>query len=79
MLDTAILYDKYKTDQIKKAILIGSCNGEIPSEIAICRIETLSVVNKQGDIIEKQVECWLIGEDGRSGFKGIVVDKSSKE
>ncbi|KJV74355.1 TrbI/VirB10 family protein [Orientia tsutsugamushi] len=78
LLDTAILYDKYKTDQIKKAILIGSCNGEIFSERATCRIETLSVVNKQGDIIEKQVECWLIGKDGRSGIKGIVVDKSSK-
>nr|WP_162563015.1 hypothetical protein [Orientia tsutsugamushi] len=54
MLDTAILYDKYKTDQIKKAILIGSCNGEISSERAKCRIETLSVVNNQGDIIEKK-------------------------
>ncbi|SPR10629.1 conjugal transfer protein [Orientia tsutsugamushi str. Gilliam] len=77
LLDTAILYDKYKTDQIKKAILIGSCNGEMSSERAKCRIETLSVVNKQGDIIEKKVEGWLIGEDGRSGIKGIVVDKSS--
>ncbi|KJV52712.1 putative conjugative pilus assembly protein [Orientia tsutsugamushi str. Gilliam] len=36
------------------------------------------MINKQGDIIEKQVEGWLIGEDGRSGIKGIVVDKSSK-
>nr|WP_230597599.1 TraB/VirB10 family protein [Orientia tsutsugamushi] len=78
LLDTAILYDEYKTDQIKKAILIGSCNGEMSSERAKCRIETLSVINKQGDIIEKQVEGWLIGEDGRSGIKGIVVDKSSK-
>ncbi|SPM45274.1 conjugal transfer protein [Orientia tsutsugamushi] len=78
LLDTAILYDEYKTDQIKKAILIGSCNGEISSERAKCRIETLSVVNNQGDIIEKKVEGWLIGEDGRSGIKGIVVDKSSK-
>lgn len=78
LVDTAILYDEYKTDQIKKAILIGSCNGDISSERAKCRIETLSVVNKQGDIIEKQVEGWLIGEDGRSGIKGIVVDKSSK-
>ncbi|WP_371253555.1 TraB/VirB10 family protein [Orientia tsutsugamushi] len=78
LLDTAILYDKYKTDQIKKAILIGSCNGEMSSERAKCRIETLSVVNNQGDIIEKKVEGWLIGEDGRSGIKGIVVDKSSK-
>ncbi|SPP26335.1 conjugal transfer protein [Orientia tsutsugamushi] len=78
LLDTAILYDEYKTDQIKKAILIGSCNGEMSSERAKCRIETLSVVNNQGDIIEKKVEGWLIGEDGRSGIKGIVVDKSSK-
>ncbi|WP_190812268.1 hypothetical protein [Orientia tsutsugamushi] len=54
LLDTAILYDEYKTDQIKKAILIGSCNGEISSERAKCRIETLSVVNNQGDIIEKK-------------------------
>ncbi|WP_371220215.1 TraB/VirB10 family protein [Orientia tsutsugamushi] len=77
LLDTAILYDKYKTDQIKNAILIGSCNGEMSSERAKCRIETLSVVNNQGDIIEKKVEGWLIGEDGRSGIKGIVVDKSS--
>ncbi|WP_258230665.1 TraB/VirB10 family protein [Orientia tsutsugamushi] len=77
LLDTAILYDEYKTDQIKKAILIGSCNGEMSSERAKCRIETLSVINKQGDIIEKKVEGWLIGEDGRSGIKGIVVDKSS--
>ncbi|KJV76620.1 bacterial conjugation TrbI-like family protein [Orientia tsutsugamushi str. UT76] len=77
LLDTAILYNKYKTDQIKNAILIGSCNGEMSSERAKCRIETLSVVNNQGDIIEKKVECWLIGEDGRSGIKGIVVDKSS--
>ncbi|QES95801.1 hypothetical protein F0363_02260 [Orientia tsutsugamushi] len=77
LLDTAILYDEYKTDQIKKAILIGSCNGEMSSERAKCRIETLSVVNNQGDIIEKKVEGWLIGENGRSGIKGIVVDKSS--
>ncbi|SPR13170.1 hypothetical protein [Orientia tsutsugamushi] len=75
LVNTAILYDKYKTDQIKKAILIGSC---ISSERAKCRIETLSVVNKQGDIIEKHVEGVLIGEDERSGIKGIVVDKSSK-
>ncbi|SPR06436.1 conjugal transfer protein [Orientia tsutsugamushi] len=31
--------------------------------------------NKQGDIIEKHVEGWLIGEDGRFGIKGIVVNK----
>ncbi|KJV55057.1 bacterial conjugation TrbI-like family protein [Orientia chuto str. Dubai] len=58
LLNTAILYDEYKTDQIKKAILIGSCNGDISSERAKCRLETLSVINNKGEIIE--VEGWLM-------------------
>ncbi|KJV54765.1 bacterial conjugation TrbI-like family protein, partial [Orientia chuto str. Dubai] len=77
LLNQAILYDEYKTDQIKKAILIGSCNGDVASERAKCRLETLSVINNTGDIIEKKVEGWLIGEDGLPGIKGMVVDKSS--
>jgi conjugal transfer pilus assembly protein TraB len=36
------------------------------------------LVNKEGKIIEKgKVEGWVMGEDGRSGIKGMVVDKSS--
>ena len=34
-------------------------------------------MNNSGDIIEKPVEGWLIGEDGRPGIKGDVIDKSS--
>lgn len=77
LVDTAIFSKGYKTPQIKEAILIGSCTGDISSERAKCRIETISLVNSDGDIIEKQVEGWLIGEDGRPGIKGVVVDKSS--
>ena len=77
LVDTANFSKGYKTNQIKEAILIGSCNGDISSERAKCRLETVSLVNNKGDIIEKKIEGWLIGEDGRPGIKGIVVDRSS--
>ncbi|XVN43550.1 MAG: TraB/VirB10 family protein [Candidatus Rickettsia vulgarisii] len=77
LVDTANFSKGYKTKQIKEAILIGSCSGDISSERAKCRLETVSLINNKGDIIEKNVEGWLIGEDGRPGIKGIVVDKSS--
>ncbi|MCX4084227.1 TraB/VirB10 family protein [Rickettsia hoogstraalii] len=77
LVDTAIFSKGYKTEQIKEAILIGSCSGDISSERAKCRLETVSLLNSHGKIIEKPVEGWLIGEDGRPGIKGIVVDRSS--
>ncbi len=77
LVDTAIFSKGYKTEQIKEAILIGSCTGDISSERAKCRLETVSLLNSNGEIIEKPVEGWLIGEDGRPGIKGIVVDRSS--
>ncbi|RYE16307.1 MAG: conjugal transfer protein TraB, partial [Sphingobacteriaceae bacterium] len=51
--------------------------GDISSERAKCRLQTLSLKNRKGEIIEKPIEGWVIGEDGRAGIKGIVVDKSS--
>lgn len=77
LTDHAIFSKAYKTEQIKEAILIGSCVGKANSDRAECRVETLSLVNRNGQIIEKQVEGWLIGEDGRPGIRGVVVDKSS--
>ncbi|KJV76246.1 bacterial conjugation TrbI-like family protein [Rickettsia hoogstraalii str. RCCE3] len=70
LVDTAIFSKEYKTEQIKEAILIGSCSGDISSERAKCRLETVSLLNSHGKIIEKPVEGWLIGEDGRPGIKG---------
>ncbi|WP_231726337.1 TraB/VirB10 family protein [Rickettsia rhipicephali] len=77
LVDTAIFSKGNKTEQIKEAILIGSCSGDISSERAKCRLETVSLLNRNGDIIEKSVEGWIIGEDGRPGIKGVVVDRSS--
>lgn len=77
LVDVGIFSKGYRTEQIKEAILIGSCYGNISSERSICRLETLSLMNNENKIIEKPVEGWIIGEDGRPGIKGDVVDKSS--
>ena len=77
LVDMAIFSKGFHTEQIKEAILIGSCSGDISSERAKCRLESVSLKNRHGQIIEKAVEGWIIGEDGRPGIRGIVVDKSS--
>ena len=77
LVDVGIFSKGYRTEQIKEAILIGSCYGNISSERSICRLETLSLMNNENKIIERPVEGWIIGEDGRPGIRGDVVDKSS--
>lgn len=63
--------------RVKDAVLIGSCYGDISSERAYCRLETLSWVEPEGTTVEKKVEGWVFGEDGRAGLRGEVVDRST--
>tara|TARA_B100000614_G_scaffold168859_1_gene150458 strand:- start:6063 stop:7259 length:1197 start_codon:yes stop_codon:yes gene_type:complete len=67
----------FKAD-VKDGVLIGSCQGDISSERAFCRIHTLSLTEENGEIIESPVEGWVIGEDGRPGVRGTIVDRSSE-
>ena len=59
-------------------VLIGACYGDLSSERVMCRLETMSWVEKDGVTVEKKVEGWLIGEDGRPGLRGEVVDRSGE-
>lgn len=77
LTDAGIFSKGGRIEQIKEAILIGSCEGDLSSERAKCRLQTLSLENNKGEIIERQIEGWIFGEDGRNGIKGFVVDKSS--
>lgn len=77
LTDSGIFSKGKRTDQIKEAILIGDCSGDLSSERAKCRLQTLSLENYKGEIVERSIQGWIVGEDGRNGIKGIVVDKSS--
>jgi conjugal transfer pilus assembly protein TraB len=77
-LTDAGLFSKGKrTEQIKEAMLIGDCSGDLSSERARCRLQTLSLENFKGEIITRSIKGWVAGEDGKNGIKGFVVDKSS--
>lgn len=67
----------FKTD-IKEAVIIAACYGDISSERANCRLNKLLLVERNGEIISKKAEGWLIGDDGIPGIKGKVVDKAGE-
>lgn len=62
--------------RVRDAVLIGACYGDISSERARCRLETLTWKDKNGTQIEKSIEGWVVGEDGLAGLRGQVVDRS---
>ena len=76
LVDNSLFSKWDKNVQIKDAVLIGSCHGHLSSERAKCRLEKISLTNSKGEIVERPVEGWLIGEDGRPGLLGEVIDKS---
>lgn len=61
---------------LKDAVLVGSCHGDLSSERALCRLHTLSFVETDGRTVEREVEGWIMGEDGSPGLRGKVVDKA---
>lgn len=65
------------TSRVKDAVVIGACYGDISSERVLCRLETMSWVEPNGLTVERKVEGWVFGEDGRQGLRGSVVDRSS--
>jgi conjugal transfer pilus assembly protein TraB len=75
MMDRGNLPRGFKGD-LKDAVMIGACYGDISSERALCRLHKMSLTERNGEILERQIEGWIIGEDGRPGIKGVVVDRS---
>lgn len=63
---------------LKDAVLIGSCYGDLSSERVICRLQTISWVEANGEVVEKDIEGWIVGEDGLFGVRGHVVDRSGE-
>jgi conjugal transfer pilus assembly protein TraB len=66
------------TSRVRDAHVIAACYGEISSERLICRLQTMSWVEKDGTTIERKIEGYVSGEDGREGIRGKVVDRSGE-
>ena len=73
----AILPNHFRAD-IRECFLIVSGYGELSSERAYLRGETLSCVRSDGGVIESRLESYAVGEDGKAGVRGRLVSKQGQ-
>ena len=75
--DRAILPNRWKAD-IKECFVLGSAYGDLSSERAYIRVESLSCVKEGGEAVEVQVKGFVTGEDGKVGLRGRVVTRQGQ-
>lgn len=73
----AILPNRFRQD-IRECFLTASGYGDLSSERAYLRAETISCVRNDGTVIEKRVEAFASGEDGKAGLRGRLVSRQSQ-
>jgi len=72
----AILPNRFRMD-IRECFVVLSGYGELSSERAQIRAERISCTMKSGDVLERSLEAFAVGEDGKTGVRGRVVSKRS--
>jgi conjugal transfer pilus assembly protein TraB len=70
----AILPNRFRAD-VKECFLIVSGYGDLSSERAYLRGETISCVREDGGVIEARLDAYAVGEDGKAGVRGRLVSK----
>lgn len=58
---------------MKECRVVAAAYGDLSSERAYMRLEKLSCIEKDGHIIETDVDGYISGEDGKNGLRGNVV------
>ena len=71
----AILPNGYQAD-VKECFLLMSGYGDMSSERALLRGETLSCIKEDGSIIETKLPSYAAGDDGKAGLRGRLVSKT---
>jgi conjugal transfer pilus assembly protein TraB len=73
----AILPNRFTAD-IRECFILVSGYGDLSSERAYMRGETLSCIKTNGDAIEQPLDAYLVGEDGKAGIRGRLVSKQGQ-
>lgn len=73
----AILPNRFRAD-IRECFLIVGGYGDLSSERAYLRGETLSCVRDDGGVIESRLDSYAVGEDGKAGVRGRLVSKQGQ-
>lgn len=73
----AQLPNDIKSD-LKKCRIIAAGHGDISSERALIRLETMSCIDKNDVVHERSVKGYVYGEDGKNGLRGRIVTKQGQ-
>lgn len=65
----------YFEHNMDRCHIVGASYGDIASERAHIRLETLSCTLLNGDVIQEPIKGYVAGEDGKAGMRGRVVRK----
>lgn len=77
LTDKAILPNRLRT-QVKECHAYGVGWGDLPSERAHIRLESLSCILKNGQYIDTPIKGHVIGEDGKYGIRGRLITKQGQ-
>lgn len=73
----AILPNRYRSD-VRECFLIASGYGDLSSERAYLRSETLACIRTDRKVLETKVKSYAVGEDGKVGVRGRLVSKQGQ-
>lgn len=73
----AILPNRARFD-VRECFLTAGGYGELSSERVMLRTENLSCVRADGGVVDVKLEAVAVGEDGKVGLRGRLVDKQGR-
>jgi conjugal transfer pilus assembly protein TraB len=73
----AVLPSRYRAD-VKECFLLLEAMADLSSERAMMRSTTLSCIKRDKSVIEVPIAGYAVGEDGRAGLRGEVIDKRGR-
>ncbi|WKZ13692.1 MAG: TrbI/VirB10 family protein [Gammaproteobacteria bacterium] len=77
LADNAILPNQFRA-RVKECFVVGAGYGDVSSERAYIRTESLSCVTRDGAAIDVPVKGYVAGEDGKAGMRGRLVSKQGQ-
>jgi len=77
LTDNAVLPNHFRS-RIKECFVVGAGYGDVSSERAYIRTESLSCVTREGTAIDVPIKGYVAGEDGKAGMRGRLVSKQGQ-
>lgn len=75
--DNAFLPNRYRA-RLKECFVLGSGHGDISSERAHIRLESLSCTLNGGEVLDLPAKGYIVSEDGKAGLRGRLISKQGQ-